>query len=204
MELVVLTYDRFFDQEFEIVHQMLENGLNTLHLRKPEYSVDETSEYLEKVDAKYHDRIVLHQYAELTSSFNVKGIHLNRRLTWEDYLEVSNKANLQLSASCHSLSEIKQVYDLCNDINYVFLSPIFDSISKQDYKSKFDLNEISLAGYESRNIYALGGVTESNLLTCAQIGFDGVAVLGSIWKSDSPLASFKEIKQQCQQYEKTY
>ena len=100
----------------------------------------------------------------------------------------------------HSLEELenhKEKYE------YAFLSPIFDSISKVGYKSKFDLQELKrksplLLGEGQGGVIALGGIDESKIEICRQLGFAGVAVLGAIWQSENPSEKFLRIKEKCQ------
>lgn len=88
-----------------------------------------------------------------------------------------------------------------------FLSPVFDSISKQGYKSKFDLRELRIF-FQKQNILsdensrseaiALGGVDEDKIQFCSELGFAGVAVCGAIWQNNNPLEKFKKLKALCQ------
>ena len=66
---------------------------------------------------------------------------------------------------------------------YCFLSPIFDSISKEGYKANFDKLELKefLAKDRKTKVIALGGLTEENYLEVLELGFDGGAFLGSVW-----------------------
>jgi len=93
----------------------------------------------------------------------------------------------------HSLNELENYKER---YEYAFLSPIFDSISKEGYKSKFILQELKekIAG---KNLVALGGIDESKIETCRELGFSGVAVLGAIWNSKNPVEKFKQIKRLC-------
>lgn len=83
--------------------------------------------------------------------------------------------------SCHSFDEVEE---LDGKMNYCFLSPIFDSISKQGYTSKFDVVKLKIFLKKKRKIkvIALGGVTESNYNELINLGFDGGAFLGAVWK----------------------
>ena len=70
-----------------------------------------------------------------------------------------------------------------NKYEYVFLSPIFNSISKQNYNTKFTLHELHQAsdiGLIDSKVIALGGITPDNIATTMQLGFGGAAVLGYI------------------------
>ncbi|MBI4929370.1 MAG: thiamine phosphate synthase [Bacteroidetes bacterium] len=87
-----------------------------------------------------------------------------------------------------------------------FLSPIFDSISKTGYKSKFDLQEVKSFLQKQKALpmgkglgwapIALGGIDEGKIETCRELGFAGVAVLGAIWNSTNPIEKFKIIQKQ--------
>jgi len=100
----------------------------------------------------------------------------------------------------HSLEELtahKGKYD------YAFLSPIFDSISKAGYKSKFDLNKLKNSSLLSSRrevggeVFALGGINEDKIEICRELGFAGVSVLGAIWNSKNPVEKFKRLKLLC-------
>ena len=70
-------------------------------------------------------------------------------------------------------------------LNYVFLSPIFDSISKQGYRSAFDdatLKKASAEGIIGQKVVALGGVTRERVALLEKYGFGGAAMLGDIWR----------------------
>ena len=60
--------------------------------------------------------------------------------------------------------------------DYVFLSPIFDSISKEGYASAFtseSIREAAEKGIIDKRVIALGGVDENNLLQVKDFGFGG-------------------------------
>ena len=81
-----------------------------------------------------------------------------------------------MSRSCHSLEEI----DNSKEKDYLFLSPVYPSISKPGYLPSFCLND--LKGKVDGRIIALGGVTPKRLPELFEIGFGGAAMLGLIWE----------------------
>ena len=174
MKLIVVTTERFFNGEAEGVTALFEEGLERLHLRKPEASAVETAEWLTAIPLAFHNRIVLHDHFELINRFNLGGIHLNRR----------NPAPVgqpkSVSRSCHSLAEIKEH----PGADYYFLSPVFDSISKPGYQQGFELDGVAEAFARkavTANVYALGGVTPERLRLIKHTGFAGAAILGALW-----------------------
>ena len=42
-------------------------------------------------------------------------------------------------------------------------------------------------------IIGLGGINEGNIAWVEECGFDGAAVLGSVWQQDDPIATFERI-----------
>ena len=131
-------------------------------------------------------RIVIHDFFELAEPYGLKGIHLNaRRSTVPDGYEG------HVSRSCHSLEEVKRYKDACD---YVFLSPIFDSVSKQGYASAFTdatLRQASEDGVIDHKVIALGGVTPDKISYLRQLNFGGAAMLGCV----NSLASLSENEQ---------
>ena len=85
-----------------------------------------------------------------------------------------------VSRSCHSLEEVKQYKNACD---YVFLSPIFDSVSKQGYVSAFayeTLKQASGDGIIDGKVVALGGVTPDKISRLRSLNFGGAAMLGCV------------------------
>ena len=123
---------------------------------------------------------MLHDHFSLAERHGLYGIHLNRRnpVTPEGW-------SGSVSRSCHTLEEVKQWKPRCN---YVSLSPIFDSISKQGYRAAFSREELIQAardGIINNKVYALGGVTFSRIEEVKALGFGGAMILGDAWKAPS-------------------
>ena len=94
-----------------------------------------------------------------------------------------------------------------------FLSPIFNSISKRGYHSKFNLQELSIflkkynSSLISKNLgvaIALGGIDEEKIEIVRELGFSGVGVLGAIWESNDPIEKFVRLKILCQKKDHAY
>jgi thiamine-phosphate pyrophosphorylase len=180
MKLVVITPEQFFDREPEAICLLFENGLERLHLRKPYASFAETKRFIERIDAAFHPKIVLHDYYELTNLFRVGGIHLNNRNNPGNRALYSDKGST-LIRSCHSFEEL---VNCPANTDYVFLSPVFDSISKAGYKQEFTPNQLRDArdrGFINERVIALGGITAERISAVRAYGFGGVAVLGALW-----------------------
>ena len=178
-KLVVITTPYFFADEASLIELLFAKGMSRLHLRKPDCKRDELEGLLDKISPAYYDRIVLHDWFTLAEERALGGVHLNRRNP-----EAPPLYKGSISRSCHSLEEIIEYKPVCD---YVFLSPIFQSISKEGYGSGFPLDGL-------RN--ALGGICSQTITKLRDIPFGGVAVLGALWGNDpSLLVADQLIKQ---------
>ena len=186
----------FLPGEVEAVTALLEAGAWRVHVRKPAAGSDSIARLLEEFPQCYRSRLSLHDHHELAENCGVGGVHLNSRNP-----SAPDGFGGLVSRSCHSISELSQYGPVCD---YMFLSPIFDSISKSGYTSRFSLEEIRrriVAGSDVATarmdvmssdgncrsvdwgrVFALGGVCPDNVRLLEDVGFGGAAVLGYIWE----------------------
>lgn len=176
MKLIVVTAPTFFVEEDQIITALFEEGLDILHLRKPETPAMYSERLLTLIPSIYHKRIVTHEHFYLQEEFKLMGIHLNARNPNEPHDYSGN-----VSCTCHSLNELqskKHFYD------YVFLSPVYDCIAKQGISAGFTAEELRKASKErliDSKVMALGGITPDNILEIKDYGFGGAVVMGDIW-----------------------
>ena len=88
-------------------------------------------------------------------------------------------------------------------LDYAFLSPIFDSISKQGYAAAgFEERRLSAALQHCRvPLIALGGMTAGRVAKAAEMGFSGVAVLGAVWQAADAAAALEELQNECMRHQ---
>jgi thiamine-phosphate pyrophosphorylase len=182
--------------------QLFADNLQRLHVRKPGWSRAELADYVQAIAPEYWSRLVLHSHYDLAHEYNLGGIHLTETARHAPGLPrlLRGLGGRSVSASLHTLADVQQHR---RRYHYVTLSPIFNSISKEDYLSSFDLAQVQALlhklaarpGYRPQ-VLALGGVEAANVAQVRQLGFAGAAVLGSIWQSPDPAASFRELAAQ--------
>jgi thiamine-phosphate pyrophosphorylase len=183
--------------EPRLLTELLAAGLPRLHLRKPGWPAAQLEALIRALPPQFHGRLVLHAYPHLVRQYRLGGLHLTASQRAAAARRPALLPGQTLSTSFHSLAEIsghRRRYD------YVFLSPIFDSISKAGYDSAFDLAAVTaflqkLAGRVGYRplVLALGGVDSQNITSVQQAGFAGAAVLGSVWGSAEPVAAFQRL-----------
>ena len=167
MKLIVVTTPTFFIEEDKIITALFEEGLDILHLRKPETPAMYSERLLTLIPERYHNRIVTHEHFYLKEEFNLMGIHLNSRNPKEPHDYAGH-----VSCSCHSVEEVKNK------------KHFYDSISKVNYYSTYTAEELRQAQKDKIidcKVMALGGINEDNLPEIKDFGFGGAVVLGDVW-----------------------
>ena len=172
---IAITQPFAVDGEDAIIRHLLANGFDIVHLRKPDADIDYCRELLQRLTHSERKRVVIHDYYSLYAEFNLRGIHLNKNIASYpvDYQGTRTR-------SCHSFDEVVRYKHECD---YLFLSPIFDSISKSGYHSNFshdELLEASKRGVIDSKVIALGGVTFDKLPYLQSLHFGGVAMMGAL------------------------
>ncbi|HTA61886.1 MAG TPA: thiamine phosphate synthase [Bacteroidia bacterium] len=186
-KLIVITPEKNHSKEFELITLLFESGLQLLHVRKPQASEDELRSYLTQIPKKFYKKIVIHSHYKLAKEFNLKGVHLAEKAKKEKQTNPSLKI---ISTSFHSTAAIlksRRKYE------YIFLSPVFDSISKKGYKGNFEIEGLKLLLKKRKNVIALGGVNTKNIEIVKLIGFSGAASIGAVWENKNPIKSYKEL-----------
>ena len=189
--VLVITPERLVPHELETCNALLAAGLQCLHIRKPFWDKPKVKGYIEGIDTAFRDRIAIHQYHELVKEMSLGGIHVKSQQPLP-----ANTGMYRLTTSLHSLNEAESAPSL---LSYAFISPIFNSISKDDYNAGFNLGELAsfLNSFSGVPLIALGGMDKDNSETAKEIGFPGVALLGSLWQKDSieeRLDAYQEIE----------
>ena len=185
MKIIFITLPDFFQGEAFLINNFFSQGLEILHLRKPSAQKSDYENLLNQINREYYNRIVLHDYFSLALEYGLRGVHLNGRNP-----QAPQNFSGTVSKSLHSIQE---VINEKNNFDYVSLSPIFDSISKEGYNSKFsleDLKKLKIQGIIDKKVYALGGVTFEKLPLLKDLGFGGAMLLGAAWSSNGAKKKF--------------
>ena len=170
--MIAITPEEIQPCEARWVTSLLDGQWDTVHLRHPAASLTDMRRLIEAIPQRLHRRLRLHGHFVLGAKFNIGGLHLNRRCPSAPAFYSG-----PLSRSCHSIEEVIA----STDCDYVTLSPIFDSVSKQGYKAAFSPEDLSrLDDVTAPQTIALGGITPERVPELSRYNFTGFAVKGAI------------------------
>ncbi|QJD79995.1 thiamine phosphate synthase [Spirosoma rhododendri] len=186
-QLIGITPDTLSDGQWAIVPDLFAAGLSYLYVRQPDS--DALRQRLDSNELQPHQSRLLVPFDIPSGSF---------RRHWKEAARLSALPDERaFSTSIHSLSDWPA---LAGRVEQVFYSPIFASISKPGYGPAQSLDEIARQIDIMRQhhpnlprLIGLGGVQIDMIQLVNEAGFDGAAVLGTLWQSPDPVVVVQEL-----------
>lgn len=176
--LVVISHALMLDGEAGYINALFDAGMEVFHMRKPSWDRASIARLIYSIDPVYWPRIALHQHHEMASDFGIYRLHLTESRRRQGY-----EPEGYLSTSIHGACELSDRFQ------YAFFGPVFDSISKPGYGA------VAFSFPVGPRLIAIGGITPGNAREALQMGFAGVAVLGSLWqKPEDCVEQFKTLR----------
>lgn len=181
MQLIVISNPEGFSGEAAVINHLFGAGMSRFHLRKPGSSAGEFGALLDRIDPAFYPRIALHQHHGLAQTYGINRLHYTeeaRRQASANVIESKVQRGYLLSTSVHEVQHLSSP----GPFEYVFFGPVFNSISKPGYRS------VVKPGFRIKPapgrplVIALGGIEAGHLPAVKEMGFDGAAVLGTIWQ----------------------
>ena len=130
MKIIVISRPDFFEDEAARINTLFGQGMQLLHLRKPNCSKEELASLLRDIHSVNYPLIALHQHHELAGEFGIKRLHFPEQLRLaqsEASLQYLRAQGFVLSTSIHDAAALDSLSDA---FSYSFFGPIFDSLSK--------------------------------------------------------------------------
>ena len=187
MEVIVITSSSEKEKEITQIVRLFENGLQTLHLRKPKWSKKEVRSFIESIPQEYYNRIVVHGHYDLAIKYKLKGIHLHRRHRnsklknrWNRLILKLKHPKLIITSTFNSIESLRENK---LSLDYVFLNSVFTSHSYYNKDEEAGVNLLkSILNKANIPEYALGGVTKDRIEVVRAAGFKGVGLSSAVWK----------------------
>jgi thiamine-phosphate pyrophosphorylase len=195
--LIVISSEKDLPAETQRVNALFGAGLRLFHLRKPAWTIEEQRHFLSAIEPQYLSGISVHQHHALAGEFGLRYCHVKEK----DRDSVQKQPGLSYSTSFHSYNDLQFE---SHAWNYCFLGPLFDSISKTGYQSKFAA-DFNIEEDLYQRVFALGGINKNNISTVFEKGFYGAAVLGTVWNDpEKSVDNFKALDELCKQHDHTF
>ena len=180
------------EQEFmRRLETALQNGLRLVQLREKDYSREALRELALKMLPlmKQHGaRLIINTDIELAQEVGADGV----QLTGVQLAGLRERPAVEwCAASCHSAEELRRAEDLGCD--FALLSPVLPTQSHPGAPHLGWEKFAAMVAGASIPVYALGGLTPSDLLLAQQHGAHGLALLRQAWPEDSSGSSSLDL-----------
>lgn len=175
MKLAILTQPTFFVEEDKIITTLFEEGLDILHIQKPDSEPVYYERLLSLLPNNCYDKISVHEHYYLKDEFDLHGIHIA-----DPEASVPEGYKKHVTRSTYRLNDLKEMKKKCD---YVCLHSLFDSLH-DDVKASLTVKEMQDAaskGLIDKHVFALGGMALENIPLAKDLGFGGVCICGDLW-----------------------
>lgn len=198
MKLIVITGSKTLPDEPSMVTKMFEDGLMTLHLRKPKLTTQEMREYIEEIPEYFHDRIIIHSHHILAAKFNLKGIHFTATHLSKKWKYFFTRLRLRLKfVKLYKTRSYKRLTNIHSKeehaFDYFLMGTVFNNLTGELYGGFYEEALISALKNSDKKIVARGGITDKVIAKSYNYGFDGIAFNSYIWDTENPCAQFLKI-----------
>jgi thiamine-phosphate pyrophosphorylase len=175
VKLIIQTLPTYFVEEDKIITALFEEGMDVLHINKPESEPLYMERLLSLLPTKVYGKIVIHQNYYLMKEHDLKGIHIDN-----PNVPVPDGFKRHISRSTNKISDLKSFKKECD---YVMLHSLFDSLHDEVKASLTieEMQEARRAGLIDKHVYALGGMSLENVQQAKDMGFGGVVICGDLW-----------------------
>ena len=181
LKISLISIPTLIPGEAELIRGFFDMGLDQYHLRKPGIDPQKLHAILDDLSSFELEKILVSGEPAEFDQYPLKGFHASGYFTapgpcWK-------------STSAHSLTEAKEKGSWANQ---VYISPVFESLSKPGYENKGLRRELEAHRIDVHWI-ALGGIHRGNLHLIHRMGFLQAAVMGAVWNSHDPVHAIGKI-----------
>ncbi len=156
----------------------LEAGLRLLQLREKTLPYEDLAKLAQEVDARcreYGARLLINGDAALAARIGA-GVHL----TAAQLMRLECRPDLPwVGASCHDATELARAVAL--GVDFVVLGPVLPTASHPGAPSLGWARFAELVAGSAVPVYALGGLTRTDLIPARQAGAHGIAMKSGAW-----------------------
>lgn len=198
MKLIVITGSKTQSDEPSLVTKMFEDGLMTLHLRKPKLTTQEMRDYIEEIPEYFHNRIIIHSHHILAAKYNLKGIHFTSTHLSKKWKYLFTRIRLRIKfGKLYKTRSYKRLANIHNkeehDFDYFLMGTVFNNLTGELYGGFYEEALVAALKNTNKKIVARGGVTDKVITKAKDYGFYGIAFGSYIWEAENPCDQFIKI-----------
>jgi thiamine-phosphate pyrophosphorylase len=179
----------------DVVLQALQGGVMCIQLREKDVSTRffvEEARKIKALTAQFRVPLIINDRIDVALAGEADGVHIGQ----ED-MPYAVARNLMgphaiIGLSVETWDDVVQAEEL--DVDYLGVSPIFETPTKTDTKGSWGLEGLArIKAYSRHPLVAIGGLNASNAADAVMAGADGIAVVSAICAAPDPFHASREL-----------
>jgi thiamine-phosphate pyrophosphorylase len=180
----------------EVVEAALQGGVDAVQLREkdlPAAALFALATHLRDLTRRYRARLLINDRIDIALAVGADGVHLPvdsfapadaRRLLGPDAL---------IGVSTHSVEQARAA--AAGGADFVVFGPVFDTPAKRPFGPPVGLDALAQVTHAVRPpVFAIGGLTASQVAGVRERGAHGVAVVAAILEANDPRAAAAALR----------
>lgn len=180
----------------ECVRAAVQGGVSMIQLREKHCS---TKEYidraisLKRILSRYNIPLIINDRLDVVLASGADGLHLGQSDTPYRIARQLLGSKAIIGLSVETMDNVQEAENF--DVDYLAISPVFETATKLDVKEPWGLNGVRLLREKSRHLLiGIGGINARNCAAVMQAGAHGVAVVSAICYAKDPCFAAQELK----------
>jgi len=184
-----------YKQLEDVVHQALEGGAICVQLREKDVSTRffiEEAQKIKTVTAQFRVPLIINDRLDVALAAGADGVHIGQEdMPYETARKLMGLRAI-IGLSVETWDDVVKAQEL--DVNYLGVSPIFETPTKTDTKRSWGLEGLArIKAYSRHPLVAIGGLNASNAEDAVMAGADCIAVVSAVCAALDPLRASQEL-----------
>lgn len=179
----------------EVVRAALDGGATCVQLREKDVTTRfflEEAGRLKKLLSDYGVPLIINDRLDVALTVEADGVHVGQDdMPYEAARRLMGPKAI-IGLSVESWEDVERARDM--DVDYLGVSPIFETPTKTDTKGSWGLEGLArIRAYTRLPLVAIGGLNASNAEAAVLAGADSIAVVSAICAAPDPLKASRDL-----------
>jgi thiamine-phosphate pyrophosphorylase len=179
----------------EVVLQAIRGGAACVQLREKAVTTRffvEEAQRIKDIMAPFHVPLIINDRLDVALAIGAGGVHLGQEdMPYETARRLMGPKAI-IGLSVETWEDVERAQEL--DCDYLGVSPIFATPTKQDTKEPWGLEGLAkVRAFSRHSLVGIGGLHAGNAEAVVMAGADGIAVVSAICASADPCGTAREL-----------
>ncbi|MGD0276883.1 MAG: thiamine phosphate synthase [Syntrophales bacterium] len=180
---------------YEVVLQAVQGGAAVVQIREKEMATRpfvEEAARIKKIIEPFGVPLIINDRMDVALASGADGVHIGQDDMPYEVVRRWMGPDAIIGLSVEKWEDVERAQDM--DVNYLGVSPVFETPTKTDTKSAWGLEGVArIRAFSHHCLVAIGGLNASNAGAVVRVGADAVAVVSAICAARDPLQASREL-----------